>query len=398
MCFSYFRTMIPERTISKAEARDIIIDAQLPSYRDLNSLEIIRKLGYVQIDTLAVAERSHHHVFHSRNTSYKQSELTEMMKGKQIFEYWSHAASFLPIDDYRYSLIRKKEFAQGKSHWFKRDKKMSRYVLDRIKAEGSLQSKDFKDAKDISGAWYNWKPAKVALEQLFMEGKLMVSQRINFQKVYDLTERVLPSGVDTSMPSVREFCEYLIKGTLSAQGLATLSEIGYLRKGIKSDLEKTMKKLVREKEVIPVKIEGSDQLYYAIKTDVISNENNQVHILSPFDNIIIQRKRTLELFEFDYQLECYVPEHKRKFGYYCLPVLYKNRFIGKFDPKADRKTGVFTIKSFWFEADFVPDNAFAEALAQKLKDFITFCGCERLEIINPPTHSILEAVKRRVNS
>jgi uncharacterized protein len=384
--------------LSKAEARRLIINAQLLTHKNHASLDIIRRLGYVQIDTLAVAERSHHHVYHTRNAGYKKAELTEMLIARQVFEYWSHAASFLPMEDYRYSLIRKHAYAKGKSHWFEKDKKMNAYVLDRIRQEGALQSKDFKDPQHTSGAWYSWKPAKIALEQLFMEGKLMVSERINFQKVYDLTERVLPSGIDTSVPTLAEFCEHLIKSTLAAQGVAALSDIIYLRKGIKPHVEKTLKKLIGDGQVMPVAIEGMDRIHFTLPTDFNPVRNHQVHILSPFDNLIIQRKRTQDVFGFDYQLECYVPEKKRKFGYYSLPVLFEDHFVARFDPKADRKTGVFTIKSFWFEPNFVPNDDFLREFVEALKLFMTLCQCKKLKIIKSRNNVLLNAIQQLVNA
>ncbi|MBL6446615.1 YcaQ family DNA glycosylase [Fulvivirga sp. 29W222] len=390
--------MKPIETLSKAKAKNLIIHSQLFPHAGSSSLDVIRQLGYVQIDTLAVAERAHHHIFHTRNTQYQKDELMEMLRGKQIFEYWSHAASYLPIEDYRYSLIRKQEFADGKSHWFRQNKKMIAYVLDRIKAEGPLQSKDFKDPSHNSGAWYKWKPAKVALEQLFMEGKLMVAERVNFQKVYDLTERILPAHVDTSMPSKQEFHEYLIIRTLTAQGIATLTEITYLRKGLKSHIEKALKKLISEGKVKAVSIEGIDQTYFVLAGQGAYETNNAAHILSPFDNLIIQRKRAQEIFDFNYQLECYVPEKKRKFGYYCLPILYKDQLVGKFDPKADRTTGIFTVKSFWLEANFEPDEDFTHAFAQSLGRFVSFCGCRKLKILKSRNNPVLKEIEKRVNS
>lgn len=396
-CFSYFAGMKPVKTITKAEARNLVIDAQLFPHHGVSSLDVIRKLSYVQIDTLAVAERSHHHIFHTRNTAYQQDELMQMVREKQVFEYWSHAASFLPMEDYRYSLIKKQEYAQGKSHWFRQNKKMTSYVLDRIKAEGPLQSKDFKDPNHTSGAWYNWKPAKVALEQLFMEGRLMVAERINFQKVYDLAERVLPADLDTSMPSKQEFYEFLIKRTLSAQGIASLPEITYLRKGLKTHIEKALTKMIRKGIVQPVSVEGINQTYFTL-TDLPEHKaNDTAHILSPFDNLIIQRKRTLELFDFDYQLECYVPEKKRKFGYYCLPILYHDQLVGKFDPKADRATGVFTVKSFWFENGFEPEERFIDAFSQSLARFVAFCGCKKLKILKSRNNPVLKEIQQSVN-
>lgn len=365
--------------LTKAEARHLIIDSQGLNH-DSTPLEIVNQLGYVQIDTLSVAERAHHHVFHSRNLAYAKTNLEDLMRTKQVFEYWSHAAAYLPIKDYRFSLIKKASYAKGAKHWFAKNEKMNRYVLDRVRVEGPLQSKDFKETRDTPGLWYDYKPAKVALEQLFMEGKLMIKERINFQKVYDLTERVLPNDIDSSTPTPDEFCEYLIKTALQSQGVATLSEIGYLRKGIKPTLTKVINKLVRSGELVSLKIEGLDQEYYSLPNANFNEPSDEVHILSPFDNLVIQRKRLLDLFEFEYQIECYVPEAKRKYGYYALPILYKDSFVARFDPKADRKIGIFSIKKLWFESDFIPDDEFYFKLSEKLKRFALFCGCDTIVV------------------
>lgn len=372
--------MTQQTKITKSQAKHLIIDAQQLN-NNLNSLDIINKLGYVQIDTLSVAERAHHHVFQSRNPNYRKTDLDEMMVKKQVFEYWSHAASYLPIADYRFSLIKKITHANGQSHWFAQDKKMNRHVMDRIKAEGPLQSKDFKQVRETPSEWYDYKPAKIALEQMFIEGKLMIKERRNFQKVYDLPENVLPSDINTTTPTLEEYYEHLILSVLRAQGLATINEIGYLRKGIRSALTKSINKLVETGEITPLLLEGDNQTYFTQSNNLQNTKPAQeVHILSPFDNLVIQRKRLQTLFDFEYQIECYVPEAKRKYGYYCLPVLYGDKFVARLDPKADRKTGVFTIKKIWFETNFTPDEAFYFKFSEKIKQFASFCGCSQVVI------------------
>lgn len=385
-------------TLSKTEAKTIVLNAQGFNTSFSTPRNVIQQLGYIQIDTLAVASRAHHHVFHSRNASYIPEDLNVMLRNREVFEYWSHAASYLPMEDYKFSLLRKEEYSKGKSHWFEQDIKTTKFVLDRIKAEGPLQSKDFKDIRTEKQEWYAWKPAKIALEQLFMEGKIMVSERKNFQKVYDLTERVLPTHVETTPPTLLQFCEHLIIKTLNAQGLVTLNEISYLRKGIKTTLQKALNKLLNSNTIAKVSIESNPQIYYALSPIIEQAECVQVHILSPFDNLIIQRKRALDIFDFDYQIECYVPEKKRKFGYYCLPVLYGNQFAARFDPKADRKTGIFTVKSFWWENDFVINEDFVHAFADKLEAFIKFCGCHQLKISHAKKHNSLIEIEKLVNA
>ncbi len=350
------------------------------------TLSAIEKLGYVQIDTLSVAARAHHHTLWSRLPDYKENYLNELLeKDKSVFEYWSHAASYLPMSDYRFSLFVKKGYVEGKSHWFGQDKKMNRYVLDRIKAEGPLQSKDFECKRKDPGNWYEWKPAKKALEQLFMEGKLMVAKRQGFQKVYDLAERVLPPTVNTGLPTEKEFAEYLIKKAVEANGIVEEKEIAYLRKGLKESVNKGLKRLLKDGALFEIELSGNDKAKYITTAEQLKSiENvkleNKIQLLSPFDNILIQRKRVVSLFDFDYQMECYVPEPKRKFGYFCLPVLFRDKFVGRFDPKADRASKVFYIKSMHFEKGFKSDKTFNNLFAEKLKAYATFTGCDKIKI------------------
>jgi uncharacterized protein YcaQ len=357
------------------------------------ALSVIEQLGYLQIDTLSVVARSHHHTLWSRLPDYREPFLNELLeKDKSIFEYWSHAASYLPMADYRYSLPVKKLYADGKSHWFAQDKKMNRYVLDKIKAEGPLQSKDFEFKREDKGNWYNWKPAKQALEQLFMEGKLMVARRQNFQKVYDLAERVVPGSIDTTLPDRKEYAAYLIRKAIQAYGISSESELNYLRKGWKEVISSEVKRMLKTGELISLNIETLKDTYLTtpekvqslIPTTLLSGKDTLssgiMHFLSPFDNVVIQRKRLNNLFGFDYNIECYVPEPKRKYGYWCLPLLYNNTFVARFDPKADRAGKVFYIKSMHFEKTFSPNELFNEAFTRKLKEFATFNGCKEIVI------------------
>lgn len=349
------------------------------------TLNAIEHLGYIQIDTLAVVARAHHHSLWTRLPDYNEKYLNELLeKDKRIFEYWSHAASYLPMSDYRFSLPRKNDYASGKSHWFAQDKKIKKYVLDRIKAEGALQSKDFEHKRTGPGNWYEWKPAKRALEQLFMEGKLMVAKRQGFQKVYDLTERVLPGDIDTRVPSDKEYAEFLIKKAILANGLVEEKEIAYLRSSIKTHVSKLLKDLVKKDELVPLEIRDKKGNFFTTYDQLLELENTKatkhLHLLSPFDNAVIQRKRVQTLFDFDYMIECYLPEPKRKYGYFCLPILYNNQFIGRFDPKADRATKTFYVKQMHFETGFKPDPEFNVAFAEKLNAFADFNGCNKIMI------------------
>lgn len=371
-------------------AKNIVIQAQRfsGSSKGQSALEIIEHLGYVQIDTLAVVSRAHHHTLWSRVTNYQEKDLNILLeKDKTIFEYWSHAASYLPMSDFRYSLIRKRQYQEGKSHWFTQDKKIKKYVYDRIKAEGPLQSKDFEYKRNGPGNWFEWKPAKKALEQLFMEGELMVSKRQGFQKVYDLTEKVLPKKVNTKLPTEKEYAEFLVRKTIQSHGLADSKEIHYLRPALKDAVGLALLRLVKSGELLEVKIEGLGNTKFYTTNEYINSANNnfkeaQLQVLSPFDNAIIQRQRIKRLFDYDYKIECYVPEPKREFGYFCLPVLYKNQFVARLDPKADRASKTFYVKSMHFEESFKRSEKFNIALADKLKTFAHFNGCTHIDFLD----------------
>lgn len=368
--------------ISFEHARRLVLHSQGLIQQPESPIEAIRQLSYIQIDSISVAARAHHHVFQTRNATYQEADLDKMVQNKQVFEYWSHAAAFLPMEDYRFSLYPKGEILKADKFWFEKDKKLMRYVLKRIKQEGPLQSKDFEHPPTGANPWYQWKPTKIALQLLFMEGRLMVSGRQGFQKVYDLPERVLPAGIDLKKPTEKGFCAYLVDRAVQAHSLVTEAEVGYLRKGLKKPIKRVLDEKVRRKELMKVSLPNLSEVYYTRpeslnQLDSISY-SEQLHLLSPFDNLVIQRKRLLNIFDFDYLIECYVPEKKRIFGYYVLPILWGERFVGRLDPKVDRKTGIFHIKNLWLEEGFVPDDSFYQAFSNRVREFAAFCGCERV--------------------
>lgn len=366
-------------TIGAKEARKAILISQglgnqaLGNSNTKHSLKAIEALGYVQIDSISVVERAHHHTLWNRVKSYRPDNIEQLLLEKKVFEYWSHAAAYLPMSDYRFSLIRKNAIARGDTHWYKNvDKKLMSSVLDRVKSEGPLQAKSFKNVQRKSTGWWDWKPAKIALEQLYMQGDLMVRKREGFQKVYDLTERVLPPNINSHIPSNDEFYEYLVTRFLTANAIGTAEQMGYLLKGIKKPLHQYCRRLIEEGKLLSVSVDGL--AYYALPTlNNVLAKNNEiagVKILSPFDNLLIQRKRTKALFDYDYQIECYVPEAKRKVGYFSLPLLWGDSFAGRMDAKMDRKTGALNIQHLYLETADVAD--FIDDFLPALKDFMIF--------------------------
>ncbi|MEZ4884281.1 MAG: crosslink repair DNA glycosylase YcaQ family protein [Chitinophagales bacterium] len=354
-------------------------------------VKALQRMTYVQIDTISVVERAHHHTLWTRLPDYQKSKLLDLQANERlVWEYWSHAAAYLPIDDFRFSLPRMNRYANGKQHWTRPETNMKDFVMDRIKAEGPLRSKDFEKPVDFETGMWNWKPAKRALEQLFMEGKLMISARTGFQKVYDLTENVLPSHVKTELPTPSEMADYLILSAIEAHGLVSYEQIPYLRsKETKDWVKARIPQLLEDKIIEVVKVEGIPSATYYTTPQQLSqlekiahNSTEKVHILSPFDNVVIQRKRLKELFDYDYTIECYVPAPKRVYGYFCLPILWGTQFIGRLDAKADRKLKTFFLRNLVFESHFTLKNLEAAMpdLVQQFWVFAQFNGCEKIEV------------------
>jgi uncharacterized protein YcaQ len=192
----------------------------------------LEHLGYVQIDTISVVERAHHHTLWTRIPDYEADYLRMLVQERSAFEYWFHAATYLPMNNYRFALPQMAAVRRGEASFCPRtEPKYMRHVLDRIRINGPLKARDFDSAKTANMKWWNLKPTKRALERLFLQGDLMISDREGMEKVYDLTERVLPDATNTRSPSLLEFSEYLIDFSIRSNGFTTLKQITHLRPG-----------------------------------------------------------------------------------------------------------------------------------------------------------------------
>ncbi|MBU2946673.1 winged helix-turn-helix domain-containing protein [Zobellia uliginosa] len=379
---------LKKESLSLREAQKLVLLSQLlPTPKVVGSaqdatLSAIEHLGYIQIDTISVIERAHHHTLYNRNSRYKSAHLEELIADKKVFEYWAHAASYLPMTDYRFTLPRKQAIASGKQkHWYKRDVQLMQSVAERIKAEGPLMAKDFNKKGKKHGEWKT-APTKQALENLFMEGELMISKRVNFHKVYDLTERVLPSSLNTTTPTDDEYGKFLVKKYLRANGLGKLTEMTYLIKNTKPLVTNALDTMLKTGEIELVNV--SNTAYYVLPEALkLLNQplaRKKLKILSPFDNLLIQRKRMTDLFNFDYTLECYVPQHKRKHGYFSLPILWDGKLVARMDSKADRKEKVLYIHQLTLEPSLRKTEAFADALGRELQSFMEFNACNSIQL------------------
>jgi uncharacterized protein YcaQ len=402
-------------SISIQRVREFILRQQLllgeiSKSNGLNdTLKIIQSLGYIQIDTLSVTQRAHHHIIWTRNPNYKPGHLDQLLsQDRQIFEYWSHALSYLPIKDYRFYLHKMARFHDPYSKWEKARYEnyghLMKPVLDQIKLNGPMRAHDFlipKSSRQQSIRERN--PYKVALEMLFIRGDIMVARREKFQRYFDLTERILPTWVKTKLPTPVECSQFNIIKALEVNGVARKKEIFTMFQTMqKQDLDRTFHDLLDIGKIIPVEIrELNDSKYFILKKNIelIDNQvlpvyDDKIVILSPFDNFIINRNRMKILFDFEYALECYLPVAKRKFGYFVMPLLWKGKLIGRLDPKADRTNKVLKIHRIIFEENFTEFDEIRNPLKEALNYFAIFNLCEHIhikEIIPGNQHNLLKA-------
>jgi uncharacterized protein YcaQ len=361
--------------------------------------KLIEQLGFLQIDTNYVVERAHHHAIYARVPNYQLEWLDQLQRDGRIFEFWTFAAGYIPMHHFRYSLPVKKAFLTRRGPVTQMEMNLMKSVLDRIAREGPLMARDFEnDRLTKSTGWWDWRPSKVALERLHLEGKIMTSRKGNFQKVYDLTENLLPSGIDQSMPSESEFARHVIIRSLKAMGIAYLKEIVFTARYVPNTVKTEIQKMVDEGIVSTVKIEGlkGSTLYmlpvYHKKKIKITGD---CFILSPFDILNVFRHRLRDFFHFDYQVECFVPKPKRKYGYFSLPILIGDTFIARMDSKADRKERMYLIHNLHLEKVKLT-NQMITKLVESIKAFATFNQCDQILIEKCNQAVIAKELKKRL--
>lgn len=373
--------------LSLREARRLALAAgagfAVPRRRGAGAVaEVTERIGFVQIDTISVVERAHHHILYSRIPSYGSG----MLDRAEVFEYWAHAAAYLPWRDFRHTLPRKERIRRQGHDWFRVERAEADRVLERLRAEGPLMARDF-EAPSRAGPWWDWKPAKRALEYLFHAGELMVLPRRGFQKVFDLTERVLPAGTDTRTPAAREHARWYVERALDAWGLAARDELAYQRREHLGEVDAALSELEESGDLVRLRVEGSPKVDYWIRREALDRlpslrlPRRELRILSPFDPFLIHRKRMRRLFGFDFTIECYLPAPKRSFGYFALPLLWGDAFAGLLDAKADRRAGALRVQALRYDGPAERKGDFLDALAPALADFAAFNGVAAPESI-----------------
>ena len=348
------------------------------------SLQALQHLGYVQIDTISVVERAHHHVLWSRVPEYDVAHLNQLVREQQVFEYWYHAAAYLPMRDYRFALLQMEAVRAGNSRYFNRgDAGLMREIMARVQDEGSIRLRHIaKNPQDQSGGWWNTGPARRSVEQLFMQGDLMVCERNGMEKVYALRETCVPTGLDVSTPTLAEYAEYVFTTTLRAHGVFTWKQLLHLKTGnaVRAAMRAVVGQHLEAGSIVAQQLANGAEVY--VDTALLQQKwpaETAVRILSPFDNVLIHRERLSELFDFDYRIECYVPAAKRVFGYFCLPLLYGDAMVGRIDCKAQRRSQTLQVLSVHLEPAVAADATFKTMLHRELQRFAAFNQCNELD-------------------
>jgi uncharacterized protein len=304
----------------------------------------VEHLGYVQIDTINVVERCHHHILWSRIPEYRRGDLRHAQSvDKSVFEYWTHALSYVPSKHLRFFIPAMKRHKREGHKWLGTVRPADlRKVLKLIRRDGALTIRDIDDdvLVDKQHLWSSRKPSKRALQLAFYGGVLTISERNGMLKTYELMTRHFGWDKPPKGAAPREVTDYLLDRALQAQGVASLESICHLDAPSKPAVRRLIEARVRRAELVPVAIEGAGKQEHWAEPDMLETNSaatDLVHILSPFDPLIIQRKRTHLFFDYEHRFEAYVPKEKRRFGYFALPVLVGEHIVAALDLKTDRK-------------------------------------------------------------
>lgn len=393
-----------ERTplrISNRDARRLWLDGQGLAETPTGKLDLddlIKRLGFVQLDTIQVVSRAHHHILWSRNQNYREPQLWKhLAKHRRVFEHFTHDASVIPMDFYPMwqRQFRRLEEKVRKWEWHRGmlDGDGRNAIKDRIRNEGPLCTKAF-DTK-IEGEKKMWArpPHKLALDYMWYAGELATSHRENFTKFYDLSERVIPAELLARVPSDETQIDWLCNAALDRMAFGSEGDIQRYWDAMSNAEAKTWASNNANK-LVPVEIEAADRSIVSAwapetvetRLETAASPTTRLRILNPFDPVARDRNRLKRLFGFDYTVEMFVPAAKRKWGYYVYPLLEGDRFVGRIEIKADRKAGLLRVLKLWKEPNVKWTSARAAKLDAELARMLRFVRLERLIWeVDPPT-------------
>ena len=369
---------------------------------------VVAQLACLQIDTLQRVHRTQYLVPWSRLGTYDPRLLDSLAygdpsqlpseNGRKLFEFWFHAACYLPLEEYRFRLPRMRSSRTGRYEdtrlWLAKaeTQELLKHVYSRIENEGALRVRDFKDDGGKRGPWWDWKPAKQALEHLFNRGDLMVAERVRFERVYDLVERVLPGWVDQREPTPDQAVLHVFERSARALGICTAAQISdYSHDLGRTDAKPFIEQLLAQGILLPVSVtlDAGETIEFVIHKDNLTLLEaaadhaigaERTTFLSPFDSLFYPKGRDEQLWGFRQVLEAYKPPPLREWGYFCLAILHRGRLIGRFDPRLDRKTGRLYLEALYLEPGVKPEKQLVTAVAATMKDFMDFHQAHDLSI------------------
>ncbi len=360
---------------------------------------LARDLVFIQIDTLQMVHRAHYLTLWSRLGAYDIQDFDALSSpaDRRLYEYWGHAASFMPLDYFRYSVpfMKKRQMdpTRWTLDWLTREgsPEAIAVVRERITREGALRSADFADPNHRGGPWWDWKPAKHALEYLFNTGELMVDRRERFQRYYDLAERVLPSWVEQGSLTLEEAQAFYVERAVRALGVCRPQQVAeYAYMGRQAALPH-LKDLIKKGDVVSVKgllMDGqpADLVIHRENIPVLERIHSgeitaeRTTFLNPFDNLFWSRGRDRDFWGFTQALEAYKKSHDRIYGYFTLPILVKGRLVGRFDPKLERKEKRLYLRALLFDEGITVTDEMIAAIAVAMADFLRFHHAQDLVV------------------
>ncbi len=394
---------MPTASLSLSAARTIHLAAQQLQHPRKNQptpddvVSAIQHMALLQIDTISVVARSPYLVLFSRLGNYPAKWLETALSTRKIFEYWAHEACFIPIEDYR--LLRHRMLNphnmgwKFNPQWFAEHQSDIQALLQLIAEKGPVRSADFTADKRGSSGWWDWKPHKRHLETLFTRGELMVAERRNFHRVYDLQQNILPQWDDATQALDQQAAEFeMLCRSAQALGIFKIEWLADYYRLKRVNSKKLAAQLLEQGLVKEVQVAGFTEPMYVHNSSFGLLEQAEVGkisstlttLLSPFDPVVWDRKRALELFNFDYRIECYTPEAKRKYGYFTLPILNRGEIIGRTDAKMHRKTGILEIKSLHLEPGIKVGSRRSRDVQQAISRFAQWQGASQVVTANIP--------------
>jgi uncharacterized protein YcaQ len=371
------------KPLSQEAVRGLMIAAQAldnnhypPPATKESILAAVRQIHLLQVDSISVVARAPYFVLWSRLGNYDPNWLDELLEAVKLIEYYSHAACLLPVEDYPLYRVGSRFIDwRNPSKWLDEHADVSEMVLNHIRVNGETRHTDFVSMDGQKHDWTNPKEEQIALDYLVIVGELMVSKRHNFQRVYDLRERIFPDADKLPTVSQTDAHDQLVLYTIQALGVTKAEWIAHYFRLKAAWVNAALKRLEKQGRVMTVDVEGWKKPGYIHPDNLKLVEaaaegivpQSKTTLLSPFDSLVWHPERVLEVFDFDYKIEFYFPADKRKYGYFSLAILYKNQMIGRLDPKAHRKDGIFEIKALHLEPGIIVNDALVEAVKTTIK-------------------------------